>query len=864
MKRTKRALLVGSLALAVSAGAGLLISRAKSAATARQARADTEVRPYKIAAGADAMVQAKAALAQTSGRIALAGLERPVEVIRDRWGVPHIYAETVHDLFFAQGFVAAQDRLWQMEIWRRNGEGRLAEVLGEGALPRDVQARLMRYRGDMQAEWASYAPDARQVITSFVAGVNAFIEHATKSDRLPVEFNMMGFQPEPWTPEVCLTRMAGYIMTRNLNTEVLLVEMTQRVGPENAMQLFQPDPNTKIRPEPGVKFGDIAPSASRILAGHRAATGAIAFQSGVPLDSQGSNRGSAASSAGLWPARAEGGRDARATNQGRQDAGATGSVPLDSQGSNNWTVHGSHTGSGRPMLANDPHRQLMLPSLRYMVHLVGPGWNVIGAGEPALPAVAIGHNERVAYGVTIFGADQQDLYVEKTDPGNPLRYLYRGTWETMRTVKESFRVKGKAEPLVVELRFTRHGPVIYEDRQRRLAYALRWSGSEPGGAGYLASLSLIRARNWDEFQKALERWKIPPLNMVYADVDGNIGYQVAGLIPARQRWNGLVPVPGDSGLYEWRGFRRLAELPRAFNPSTGFAATANHNTLPLGDRRIPPPGYEWAPPFRYRRIEQVLGARRDFTIADMERLQHDETSLPAQQLVAMLDGADSDQARVRDALGLLRRWDKVLSADSGAAALYELWARKLVPKVLQPLAPADLWPRYSQRASLAIAIALLQRAPAHLQRTPQERHAVLLEALREADADVSRLLGSDMKKWRWSDLHKAEFRHPLAGEFSLAPVARGGDGFTVNNTSFAASSYRQTSGASYRQIFDVGEWDNSVAINVPGQSGQPGSPHYSDLLPLWAAGRYHPLPFSRKAVQQHAAQRLLLEPHSPR
>jgi len=806
MNTRRRRLFVLGLALAVSAGLVFLGACAKSAASQVQTRAQAQT------STGSALAQAKAALAQTSGRIELAGLERPVEVIRDRWGVPHIYAQTAHDLFFAQGFVVAQDRLWQMEMWRRNGEGRLAEVLGEAALERDIHARRVRYRGDMAAEWSSYAPDARQIITSFVAGVNAFIERARATHRLPVEFRMMGFEPEPWTPEVCLTRMAGYIMTRNLNTELLLAQLVEKMGPENAMAVFVPDPNTKVRAEPGVKFSDIAASAERILAGHRAANRSIPFPS----------------------------------------------VPLDDQGSNNWTVHGSRTRSGRPIVANDPHRPLLLPSLRYMAHLVGPGWNVIGAGEPGLPAIAVGHNERIAYGMTIFGADQQDLYVEKTNPKNPLLYLYRGNWEAMRTVKESFRVKGKAQPVEVELHYTRHGPVFYEDRERRLAYALRWSGSEPGSAGYLASLSLIRARNWDEFQKAIERWKIPPLNMVYGDVDGNIGYQVAGLIPARERWNGLVPVPGDSGIYEWRGFRRPEQMPRAFNPPEGFVATANHRTFTT--LSVPPPGYEWTAPFRFRRIEQVLKAGRDFTMADMERLQHDVTSLPAQELVAMLEGADSSDHRLREALDLLRRWDKVLAPDSAAAALYELWVQKLVPKALKPLVPADAWPIYQPRASVGIAIALLQRAPAHLQRTPEQRREVLLEALREADADLSKRLGPDMKNWRWGDLHQAEFRHLLAVEFRLGPVERGGDGFTVNNTSYAASTFRQTSGASYREIFDVGEWDNSVAVNAPGQSGQPGSPHYGNLLPLWAAGRYHPLPYSRKAVEQYAAERLLLEP----
>jgi len=739
-------------------------------------------------------------LAQISGRITLAGLERPVEVIRDRWGVPHIYAQTTDDLFFAQGFVVAQDRLWQMEMWRRSGEGRLAEVLGEKALPRDIFARLLRYRGDMEAEWASYAPDAHRIVTAFVRGVNALIalDLADGGARLPVEFSLMGLGPEPWTPEVCLTRVAGYVMSRNIENEVLRAQFVDRVGVRKAAELMPLDPPAELRVAPGLDLGAITPA---VLALHRAASAPLSF--------------------------------------------------VEDQGSNNWTVAGSRTRSGRPILANDPHRQMLLPSLRYMAHLVGPGWNVIGAGEPALPGLAAGHNERTAYGFTIFAADQQDLFVERTDPANPLRCRYAGKWEMMRTVKELFRVKGKDQPVEVELRHTRHGPVIYEDREKHLAYALRWTGLEPGGAGYLASLSLNRARHWSEFRKALERWKIPAQNIVYADVEGNIAYQAVGLAPARSGWNGLLPVPGDSGRYEWTGFRKLDELPHAFNPPKGFVATANHRTVERNDPN--PAGYEFGADYRFRRIEEVLGTRGDFTIADIERLQHDQTSLMARQLVPMLAGAKTADPRLSDALRLLREWDRVLSADSAAAALYEMWVQKLVRNVLRQWAPAQAQPLIrSARTVLGTAVVLLERHAG-------DRQALLLDSLREADADVSERMGSNMAKWRWGALHRAEFRHPLSAEFNLPAVPRGGDGNTVNATGFA-TDFRQTTGASYRQIFDVGQWDNSVGTNVPGQSGQPGSPHYADLLPMWAAGEYFPLAYSREAVERYAASRLLLEP----
>jgi len=712
--------------------------------------------------------------------ISLAGLKAPVEVLIDQWGVPHIYAANSHDLFMAQGFVAARDRLWQMEMWRRQGEGRLAEVLGEQAIERDRIARLLLYRGDMQAEWRSYAPDARQIIESFVRGVNAYMEHA--KDRLPPEFARMGFRPQPWTPEVCLTRMAGYVMSGNANNELQRALLVARLGPERAAELMPPDPPTSLEPPPGL---DLKTLDRQILAGLRAA-------SAPPL--------------------------AR-----RPAAG--------DPGSNNWTVAGSRTVTGKPMLANDPHRTIALPSLRYLTHLVAPGWNVIGAGEPSLPGVAAGHNERVAFGFTIFAADQQDLYVEETDPADPARYRYKDGWERMRILREPIVVKGRDYTDVeVVLRYTRHGPVIHEDRAARRAYVLRWAGLEPGGAGYLASLSLNRARNWREFLAALERWKLPPENLVYADVDGNIGYQAAGLVPRRKNWNGLLPVPGAGGVYEWDGFLKLDELPRAYNPAEGFIATANHRTIAANETKVI--GYDWAPADRFNRISEVLRSKPKFTLDDMERLQHDEVSLPAREFVKMLPAS---------APALLRDWDASLSRDSAAAALYEVTLRKLRPKVFARESAEEA----PGRSGLAVMFKLLRKMP------PAERNEVMEAALKEASAEVG--------EKRWGDLHKAAFQHPLAAEFDLPSVARGGDATTPNATSPDAV-FRQTSGASFREIIDLGDWDRSRASNVPGQSGVPGSAHYGDLLPLWSEGKYFPLLYSRQAVEKASKERLRLVP----
>jgi len=783
--------------------------------------------------------QALGALSQTEGRIRLKGLRKPVRVLRDEWGVAHIYAETQNDLFFAQGFVAAQDRLWQMDLWRRVGEGELAEVLGPRAIDRDRFARLVRYRGDMKAEYESYAPDARQIIEAFVSGVNAQIE--LSKDRLPIEFQLTGSKPEPWTPEVCLTRMAGYVMTRNASTEVLRAQLAYKfidetvamlMGHDFALktaeesgsaeglgkvaELIETDPPRKLELPDGLGWKDLKYIDNRILAAAKDASDPVTFN---PND-----------------------------------------------GSNNWVIDGTMSATGKPILANDPHRTIALPSLRYLVHLVGPGWNVIGAGEPALPGVAAGHNERVGFGFTIVGIDQQDLYVEEINPANPNEYRYRGKWEQMRVEREQIKVKGEAQPREVELTFTAHGPVIYEDKERHRAYALRWVGSEPGTGGYLASLTLNRVQNWKEFLKAMERWKVPSENLIYADVDGNIGWVAAGMAPIRKGWSGLLPVPGAEGKYEWQGFLPVSELPQSFNPSKHFIATANHNILPPGYKHEL--GYEWANPIRFWRISEVLGsAKGKFNVADFEKLQYDEVSLPARELTSVLREAKGVKPELRPFVEMLTAWDCSLGKDSAAAALFEIWLSKLTPAVFKRHVSEAAWRAVAERISPLMTIDALKNPSSRWfgpENARAERDVTLLTSLEEAVKETRERFGDDPSKWRWGKLHVAPFTHALSTDaerqalFNLPSVERGGDGNTVNNTSGPA--FRQNHGASFREILDVSDWDRSVATNVPGQSGQPGSKHYGDLLPLWAEGKYFPLLYSKQKVEAMAKQRLTLEP----
>ncbi|MCL4845014.1 MAG: penicillin acylase family protein [Acidobacteria bacterium] len=797
-------------------------------------------------AALEPLERARAALAQIEGEIVLDGLTAPVEVLRDRWGIPHIYATTEDDLFFAQGFVAAQDRLWQMEIWRRTAEGTLAEVVGPEAVTRDTFARLLRYRGDMDAEWRSYAPNARRIVEAFVRGINAQIAVVLADPaRLPVEFQLTGTRPAPWTPEVVVGRMAGYVMTRNARTEIQRAVLARQLGVGRVAEFMPHDPPVPLVVPDGLDLADISADILQMAAD---------VSEPVRFDRRLARAARSFVDTPAWPLapRAVGTALAAARPAPPDDEYAV-------VGSNNWVVAGRRSATAAPLLANDPHRAIQLPSLRYAVHLNGPGWNVIGAGEPALPGVAVGHNDRVAFGFTIVGIDQQDLYVERLDPANSDRYLYQGQWEPMRVERETLRVYGEAQPRSVELRFTRHGPVVHVDRTRHRAYALRWVGQEPGAAGYLASLSLNTVRNWDEFVAALDRWKVPSENLLYADVDGNIGWVAAGMTPIRQNWHGLLPVPGHEGKYEWEGFRSVTELPRAFNPPSGHLATANHNVLPPGYTTML--GYEWAPPHRFQRIEQVLASRETFSVAEFEALQHDELSLPARTIVEALEVAVLQRPTLDDdralAARMLTRWDGRLSWDSAPAALYQLW----LPHLRRAFQEA-----YTARADRAHAPPLmpLEILLERLARARARDYEVLTgDALDRAMADARAQMGSDVSEWKWGTLHRAHFEHPLASTdaeravFNLPDVPRGGDQTTVNNTGAAV---RQVHGASFRAVMDVADWDRSTMTNVPGQSAQPASPHYGDLLPLWARGQYHPMLFSREAVERYLGHHLRLVP----
>jgi penicillin amidase len=725
-----------------------------------------------------------------SNQVRVPGIREQVEILRDRWGVPHIYAGNEDDLFFAQGYITAQDRLFQLDLWRRIGTGKLAEVLGPSFVSRDRIARLVRYRGNWDEEWASYSADAKEIAVAFTNGINAYIR--SLNGNRPLEFRIAGFDPGLWAPEDVAARVAGLLMTGNLTQEVNRSLDTAKLGLAQDARLFPPDPPIPLLLPKGFDLSDITPA---VVKDYIAAIGAVHFPG--------------------------------------------------EQGSNNWVVDGTMTRTGKPMLANDPHRGIELPSLRKTVHLVAPGWNVIGAGEPALPGIALGHNETIAWGFTIVGIDQQDLYVEKVNPETNAEYWYRGAWAKFSVEQQRIHVKGAPEQ-DVELKYTVHGPVIYEDLSRHRAYALKWVGTGPGGAGYLPALKLARATNWQEFRAAVASYKIPSENLVYADRAGNIGWIAAGQAPIRKGWSGLFPVPGDSGEYEWAGFLPTADNPSEFNPARHFIATANHNILPPGyPFQL---GYAWAPPTRYKRIVEMLTTGEKFDVKDFARMQQDTISLPAREFLAILREWQPEEASAQHVRSGLLSWDCNMSMGSKWALIYEVWTEHI------------------HRAILPKGIASVRLAPDILLKELKARpdcSDVLTRTLQASLAEMRKRFGADESEWTWGSLHKVYFRHPLGvASLDLPAHSRPGDAYTVNAT--GGPAYTQTHGASYREIIDVSNWDRSITTNVPGESGVPRTRHYGDLIDSWADGTYHSLPYSRRAVEAATEERILLVPDTQR
>ena len=751
--------------------------------------------------------------------LSIPGLLEPVEVVRDKWGVNHIYAANERDLFFAQGFCAARDRLFQFEVWRRQSGGTLAEIMGPSELKRDIGARLFAYRGDMRKELAHYHPRGESIINSFVEGVNAWISECERDpSKLPFEFRLLGIRPGRWTPETVVSRHQG--IRSNVAQELSTARAIARIGEDSVRRLvwfhpLQPDLRIDSAIRTDLLFQDI-------LGPYLAVNRELSFAA--------------------KPAGREVGPD----------------------GSNNWVVSGSRTASGFPLLANDPHRRISVPSLRYIVHLSAPGWDVIGGGEPVIPGVSIGHNPHGAWGLTIFETDAEDLYVYDLHPSDSTRYRYRDGWRSMNAVRETFRVKGGRDTMVT-LFFTHHGPVTHIDVKNRKAYAVRCAWLEPGGAPYLASLRIDQARDWKEFREACAYSHIPGENMIWADRKGDIGWQAVGITPIRTTHSGMVPVPGD-GRYEWNGFLPILERPHLLNPAKGFFATANQHVTPDDYPRKSTLSHTWADPFRGDRVNDVLSRTPKSDIEASKSLQTDYTSLPAAQLLPLLAATVPKTEPYRSAWDKLQTWDRVLDRNSVGAGIYVAWERELLAEARRRFLPARV--NGLVNLQLSTVIRWLREPAGVFGRDPvAERDAFLSSCFTKSVDGLKQKFGPDMLAWRYGqpDYKHIRIEHPLSPlldsamkrKADLGPLPRGGYGHTPGST---GAGNNQTSGASFRFIADLSDWDKAVFTNSPGQSGDPESPFYSNLFEDWANDRYFPAPYSRKAVLENAFHRSMMKP----
>jgi penicillin amidase len=769
---------------------------------------------------------------QASGQLRMEGLHGPVEILRDRWGVPHVYAGDVHDLYFCQGFCHAQDRLWQMEFNRRLASGRLSEVLGEAALEVDRLMRRIGMHRSARRDAETADDETRALYDAYAAGVNAFLALGRP---LPPEFTILRFRPGLWEAanSALMGRLISFGQGLNWDSEIARLRMVTAVGPELAAEL-----------EP-------------------------AYQADMPL------------------AVPPGGATETPTSVVTEDlAGLAQTLGVAiGGGSNNWAVDGTKSASGSPILASDPHISASMPCTWYQVHLDSPEHKVAGASLVGLPGVAIGHNDRIAWGITNGMVDSADIYVEHVDPQNPRRYEYDGGWEEGEVVREEIRVKGRDEPVVEDVLITRHGPDIGPalpgETQHLALRSIALDGLGLVGPGH----RLGQARDWDSFRDALRGWETLAMNFAYADVDGNIGYHFVGRLPVRGRGAGGLPAPGWDPAYEWTGTIPFDELPNAFNPASHFVASANARVI--GDDYPHYLGNDWADGWRHKRIAQVLAEREALTPDDMARLQVDDLSLPARELMPFLRRLEPQTDLGRTARELLIEWDCRMSVDSGAGAVFASFFLELyrlvfgarlhdaleiyLGKGAHVVTPANGY--VYRAASNLIATVREARAdwfPAENGRRPTWE-SVGAQALDQAAAFLSERLGKDASRWRWGDLHHIRFNHPLGQVkpldrlFSRGPYAVPGDPNTVFQNSYhPLEPFEVTlSTASYRQVIDLGDLNESRSTIYAGQSGHPLSPHYNDLTDGWLHGELHPMPWNRENVEAVTEATLRLEPAAP-
>ena len=770
-------------------------------------------------------------------KIKVDGLKQSVEVYRDKWGINHIYAQNQHDLFFSQGYTAARDRLFQFEIWRRQATGSVAEILGPDEIKRDIGTRLFMYRGDINKELNHYHPQGKEIIEAYVEGVNKYISDILKTpEKLPLPFKMLNIIPKKWTPEVVISRHQGLL--GNIEDELEIGRTVAIIGEKKVKDLmwFHPkDPEIKLDPkiDRSLLFEDL-------LGLYNSYRNPVEFKPKHLIEKY---------------------RNKKSVSFiNRFNDLSSKSLDI---GSNNWVLSGKKTIDGNTYMANDPHRTIAVPSLRYMAHLVAPGWNVIGGGEPEIPGISIGHNEYGAWGLTVFRTDGEDLYQYDLNPKNPHQYMHNGKWKDIKIIKETLSIKGEPDR-EIELHYTHHGPITYLNKKALKAFAVRCAWLETGGSPYLASLRMDQAKNWQEFREACSYSNIPGENMIWADIDGDIGWQAVGIAPIRKNFSGLVPVLGN-GKYEWSGYLPIVEKPNSFNPKKGFIATANQNLTPSDYKNWDAIGFTWSDPYRGDRVNEFLGSSDSLTMGDMKRLQVDVTSLPAKSLVPYLEkvsfkGYENEQKQK------LLDWDFRLTPNSIEAAIYVAWENEIMSHAFDRFVP-DKAKSFFTSLQLKTVIDWIE-SPGNMFLNTKQRDLFVKKTFTSAIADLKKRLGEDTKNWMYGqknnkhsymvhalgEVTKKEFFEKL----NLGPLPRGGNSYTPGST---GSDYRQSSGGSFRMIVNTGDWDGSIGTNAPGQSGNPDSPFYGNLFKDWSKDKYFPVYFSKEKIESATYNKTILSPN---
>ena len=755
------------------------------------------------------------------------GITDEVEVLRDNYGINHIYANNQDDLFFMQGYLAAKDRLFQFEMWRRQANGTISEIFGEEELDRDIGTRLFKFRGNMEEELNHYHEDGFEIVSSFVSGINKYIEEINETpSQLPIEFKLLGIKPENWTTEVVISRHQGLL--GNIDQELNIGRAVSLIGEEKVKELmwFHPkDPDISL--DNNLTYEDLKQDILRLYNAYREP---IEFKKNYILDKYQSENDIAFSK----------------SNVHINDKYSI--------GSNNWAISGDKSFNGFPILANDPHRSLSNPSLRYMAHLVAPGWNVIGGGEPEIPGISIGHNGIGAWGLTVFRTDAEDLYVYKLNPSNLNEYMHNGQWKTFSKINETIKIKNK-EDVNVELFYSVHGPVTFIDKKRKKAYAVKNGWSEAGGSPYLASLRMDQAKNWEEYRDASNYFNIPGENMVWADKFGDIGWQAVGIAPIRKTHSGLVPISGD-GNFEWEDYLEIIEKPNLFNPEKGYIATANQNVTPEDYERWDAIGYDWADPYRGERVNSILESKDTFNMEDMTNLQIDYFSIPSKQIINMSKDYITNNLEY---FKKLIEWDNILDKNSIEAGIYIEWQTQIYFEFIKKYVPESV------QKYLDVQIYKVIEGISKM--SDQEKTEFLNKTFDLTIKSLIKKYGEENSGWVYGqeNYKHVKIYHPLEkvvndsikGIIGLDTYPRGGDGFTPGSTS---SELNQRSGGSFRVVINTKDWDNSFATNSPGQSGNPKSKFYKNLYEDWANDKFFPLLYSKSKVLKNLSDRKIYRP----